>query len=113
MKNIKTYQKYFESVVNLTEPLSKAIYNLFEKFITKKISSDELIEELRYIEIEEMSMIENVTDESLWFKFSTDDSLATTINDLAKDLTDIKNASLRIEQIEYALLNKSLRVFFS
>lgn len=66
--------------------------------------------------------IENIGGEgaSLWFKFGADDTLATTIGDIARDLqlpSSHGNHKLMIENFDLVVnnmdANKELRVFYS
>ena len=60
----------------------------FNNFLQEDITLGQLIQELQ--KIESQIRRENFNG-SLWFKFSQDDSLATTIADLRQDLSDVRN----------------------
>ena len=60
------------------EYLKKPILNLFQSFLSGDISKKELISELYWIEID-LTDLDKIDDKGLWFKFSKDDTLATTI----------------------------------
>lgn len=62
--------------------------------------------------------VENNDDvyKSLWFRFSDDDTMATTINNIVADLTlppFSRNYKFLIERFEYAVENDSLKAFIS
>ena len=50
----------------------------------------------------------------MWFKFSQDDSLATTIEDLQKDLANSRNADFTKERMREAInLENELFIYYS
>ena len=61
------------------------IEELFFKFVTNKISLAEMISALKHLEISVQIKNEN-TEQGLWFKFGSKDTLCTTIDDLERDL---------------------------
>lgn len=71
MKNLIEYRYHIEE--------------LFFKFVTDKISLAEMISALKRLELTVQTKNEN-TEQGLWFKFGTQDTLCTTIDDLERDL---------------------------
>ena len=71
MKNLIQYRYHIEE--------------LFFKFVTDKISLVEMIEALKRLEVAVQTKYEN-TELGLWFKFGSQDTLCTTIDDLERDL---------------------------
>jgi len=79
-----------------------------------------LIEELKRIEQYHKGIIECTDDElGLWFKFGSDDTLATTIEDIEKDLnlpSNHGNHKLLIDKFLLAIDNNpetELMIYFS
>ena len=69
--------------------------------------------ELKQIEKRESVNNKN-EDKELWFKFGSDDCLATTIDELIGDLNGNVNKSFRQDQILSILgVNSELEVYFS
>ena len=73
------------------------VLSIFKKWHDKELSDSELINELNQFN-------SNFDDSDIWFRFFKHDTLATTINDIEKDLAD-NNRDYIIEQIETALEN--------
>ena len=95
------------------------VENLFFKFTKKQIDLDELITLLCMLEGEHR-LVENLPndDKGLWFKFSKDDTLATTISDIERTFThDTRNnQEFLLERMESVCgLNpdNELRIFYS
>jgi hypothetical protein len=95
------------------------VENLFFKFTKKQIDLDELITLLCMLEGEHR-LVENLPndDKGLWFKFSKDDTLATTISDIERTfMHDTKsNQEFLLERMGAVCgLNpdNELRIFYS
>jgi hypothetical protein len=95
------------------------VENLFFKFTKKQIDLDELITLLCMLEGEHR-LVENLPndDKGLWFKFSKNDTLATTISDIERTFThDTRNnQEFLLERMESVCgLNpdNELRIFYS
>lgn len=83
----------------------------FNSYIQEQITLGQLVQELRRVESQ---LKQNNSQGSLWFKFSQDDSLATTIPDLQKDLTDAKNREFTLERMREAInLENELFIYYS
>ena len=77
---------------------------------------ENLIKGLRRVETLARNENEGTVSGDLWFKFSSDDTLATTIRDIEKDLSfpSHNNYKFLIERIEGAIdLNGELFVYYS
>ena len=87
---------------------------LFNDYLQGHLDLEELIQKLRTIESLHKQNQKNIKSESiLWFKFSKDDSLTTTINDLQKDLSN-NNREFTLERIREALnVDQELSIYFS
>lgn len=86
----------------------------FYKFCTGQININEL--ENRLLDIEYNIGMKNINlTSNIWFKFSKDDTLCTTINDLIKDLNNPINKEYRIQQMYncYSLGGFDLEIYFS
>ncbi|WP_439882316.1 hypothetical protein ACSX1A_03945 [Pontibacter sp. MBLB2868] len=60
----------------------------FNLYLDNKIDLDELIERLRYVELQVQSEEEEESDRKVWFRFFEGDTLKTTIDEIEKDLRD-------------------------
>tara|TARA_R110002012_G_scaffold319733_2_gene541175 strand:+ start:199 stop:510 length:312 start_codon:yes stop_codon:yes gene_type:complete len=91
--------------------------NLFFEYLQNRLSKEQLIIELYNIEQYHKEQIggDELDGEDIWFKFSPDDTLATTIANLDMDLEDTSiNQKLFKEKIADAIsLNGELRIFYS
>ena len=84
---------------------------LFQGHITGNLTLDELITGLKVIET--MHRKSEQENGSLWFRFSSDDTLATTIEELEKDLSD-KNRDFTSERIRESIsLENELSIYYS
>lgn len=84
---------------------------LFNNYLQEHISLNQLIQELRRIEFQ-LSPKDN--DGLLWFKFSQDDTLASTIDDLQYDLANSRNAEFTKERMRDAInLENELFIYYS
>lgn len=84
---------------------------LFNNFLQDHISLDQLIQQLQKIESQ---LRQNSSQGSLWFKFSQDDSLATSIANLQKDLSDTNNREFTRERMREAInLENELFIYYS
>lgn len=89
---------------------SYAISNNFFIYLKGTISKDELIKRLREFEAHHKNAVK--TEGSLCFKFSEDDTLVTTIDDLDRDLSDAKNKEFTQERMREAIsLNGELLIY--
>ncbi|MBC5991409.1 hypothetical protein [Pontibacter cellulosilyticus] len=69
----------------------------FNNFLDNRINLDELIERLRYIELQVQSDDEDEeAGKTVWFRFFEGDTLRTTISELEKELSDPTHPSYRI-----------------
>ena len=83
----------------------------FNSYLQGHITLDQLIQQLQLVESQ---LRQDKTEASLWFKFSQDDSLATTIPDLQKDLSDAKNREFTLERMRDAInLENELFIYYS
>jgi|LakMenEpi03Aug12_release.lakeMendotaPanAssembly.Ray.scaffolds.fasta_scaffold713119_2 hypothetical protein len=100
MKNLIEYRFYCE--------------NLFFKFVKEQINISELENGLLNME-NNIGMKEVEPTKEIWFKFSKDDTLCTTINNLIKDLNNPTNKEFRIVQMTdcYSLGGNELEIYFS
>ena len=84
---------------------------LFNDYFNEHVSLEQLIHQLRQVEAQ---LRRSDFKGSLWFKFSQDDSLATTIADLQKDLSDVRNREFTLERMEEAInLENELFIYYS
>jgi len=89
-----------------------AVLNLFADFLAGKTTERKLKDELYLIEME-IANYNPLTGKSVWFKFSDDDTLATTIENLYQDLFS-KNEEFTRERMQFAIDNpKQLQIYFS
>ena len=85
MKNLIEYRYHIEE--------------LFFKFVTDKINLVEMIEALKRLEVAIQTKNEN-TEQGLWFKFGSKDTLCTTIADLERDLKpESKNYGFTFDRV--------------
>jgi len=83
----------------------------FNSYLQGHITLDQLIQQLQRIEAQ---LRQDKSQGSIWFKFSQDDSLATTIEDLQKDLSNAKNRELTLERMREAInLENELFIYYS
>jgi len=98
---MKTYEKYNPSVLNL-----------FADFLAGKTTERKLKDELYLIEME-IADYNPLTGKSVWFKFSDDDTLATTIENLYQDLFN-KNEEFTRERMQFVIDNpKQFKIHYS
>ena len=92
---MRNYKKYRSTVLNL-----------FADFLAGKIKDLYLIEM-------EIANYNPLTKKSVWFKFSDDDTLATTIENLYQDLFS-KNEEFTRERMQFAIDNpKQFKIHYS
>ncbi len=97
---MRNYKKYRSTVINL-----------FQSFLAEKINKKEFVSELYKIEME---LGGNEIDNDLWFRFSDDDTLITTVCNLDIDLEGSKNEKYVREQMQIAINNpKELKIYYS
>jgi arsenate reductase-like glutaredoxin family protein len=95
---------------NLTQYNHRASV-LFQNYLTHNLSLNELIKGLQ--KIENMHRLTVSEEGSLWFKFSIDDTLVTSIDDLQKDLSNA-NSEFTLERIgEGISLENELFIYYS
>lgn len=83
----------------------------FNSYLRGDIPLSQFVKQLKGIENQ---LQQEKVDGSLWFKFSEDDSLATTIADLQKDLSDAKNREFTLERMKEAIsLENELFIYYS
>lgn len=98
---------------------TKPYSNELKSFMNKDIDLENLILNLKELEIEHKVFVDDDIEDgrSIWFRFSPGDSLVTTIEDLRKHLnrnkTTASNYGFTLEQIELAIKNDSLEVYYS
>ena len=99
---------------NLIQYTSK-ISRLFASFLKDEITKVQLITELRIVEQYHKDLVQDKEGKDIWFKFSKDDNLVTTISDLDFDLiVGNKNRDYTIDQIKLAIsLQGELLIYFS
>lgn len=87
---------------------------LLNDYLQDRLELNELIQKLRAIEIEhKQNHNDRESEKTLWLKFSTDDSLVTTIDDLQKDLSN-HNREYTLERIREALnADQELFIYYS
>jgi hypothetical protein len=93
---------------------SHRISILFNDYLQGHLDLKDLIQKLRAIEpLHKQNQKDIKSDNMLWFKFSKDDSLVTTIDDLQKDLSS-HNREFTLERIREALnVDQELSVYYS
>ncbi len=83
----------------------------FNNYLQGHLSLEDLVDQLQRIESQ---LKQEKPEGGLWFKFSQDDSLATTISDLEKDLSDNKNREFTMERMREAInLDNELFIYYS
>jgi len=87
----------------VTNEIRNKTINLFRKYINDDITKSNLITELYNIEIE-LEYPKTFSEKDLWFKFTKDDTIATTITNLSINEHDI-NMNFYKEQIKQAISN--------
>lgn len=94
---------------NLTEQLSQKVTGLFQKYLGGKIDATLMVRKLNALKRPTKS------GKTLWFRFFTNDTGATTTNDLLNDLTTgfNTNGEYRRECMEIAVDTGSVAVYFS
>ena len=87
------------------------VLNLFADFLAGK-TTERKIKDLYLIEME-IANYNPLTKKSVWFKFSDDDTLATTIENLYQDLFS-KNEEFTRERMQFAIDNpKQFKIHYS
>ena len=89
------------------------VFNLFHEFLQND-NKDKLETELKVLEQYHKDLTRTKNKE-IWFKFSKDDTGATTISELISDLiVGNKNRNYRLEQMEESIsLDGELLIFYS
>lgn len=87
--------------------------DLFKKFVNGEYESlDEFIGDLRELEDQYIETFNSQNE--LWFKFSKDDTMATDINDLNRDLrSESPNHIFILYFVVSAVISDTLEVYFS
>ena len=89
------------------------VFNLFHEFLQND-NKDKLETELKVLEQYHKDLTRTKNKE-VWFKFSKDDTGATTISELISDLKiGSKNRNYRLKQLEESIsLDGELLIFYS
>jgi len=87
--------------------------DIFSDFHHKKITDEQLIKRLRAVENETRS-----GNQTIWFRFFKNDTAATTVRDIERDLNTLPNCYQNNrkyvhENIEIAVNENSLQINFS
>ena len=87
---------------------------LFNEYIQGQLELEEFIQKLRDMETKHREILnDNSSESGLWFKFSDDDTLATSIDDLEKDLAN-SNREFTLERMKEAIsTEQEFVVYFS
>ena len=87
---------------------------LFNHYLQGVVELDEFIQKLRIVEaLHRQNLNDNTSDNSMWFKFSDDDTLGTTIDDLERDLSNT-NRDFTLERMKEAInLERELFIHYS
>ncbi len=96
-----------------TAEQEQKLRGIFSDFHNKKIDNWQLIKRLRAVENKTRS-----GQKSIWFRFFKDDTLATTVNNIERDLNTLpncyqKNRDHMLENIQIAVEENSLQINFS
>jgi hypothetical protein len=84
---------------------------LFNDYFNEHVTLEQFIHQLKQVEAQ---LRQSDSKGSLWFQFSQDDSLATTIADLQKDLSDVRNREFTLERMKEAVnLENELFIYYS
>lgn len=93
--------------------LKPIILDLFQSFLNGEITSKKLINELYKLEIE-LTNLDSIGDEDIWFRFFKGDNLVTTIANLDMDIDCPTNKENVLESLKMAIDNsKDFQVNFS
>lgn len=85
---------------------------LFQSFLAGNLELDQLIMELSNIEDRHRQVTNTSGD--MWFKFSQDDTLITTIEDLNRDLSSSSNREFALERLRESIsLENELIIYYS
>lgn len=87
---------------------------LFNDYIQDQVSLDQFIHKLRMIQAWcKQTLDDQSTDKSIWFKFSADDTLVTTIDDLERDLLN-SNREFTLDRMREAInLEQEIFIHYS
>ncbi|TDN95319.1 hypothetical protein DET49_102205 [Salegentibacter sp. 24] len=87
---------------------------LFNEYLQNRVDLDEFIQKLRALENLYKQNLKSDTQENfMWFKFSEDDTLVTTIDDLERDLSN-SNRNFTLERMREAInLDNDLFIYYS
>ncbi len=87
---------------------------LFNEYLQNRLDLNEFIEKLRVVEKQyEQTLDFKNPENSIWFKFSDDDTLVTTIDDLKRDLSN-SNRNFTLERMREAInLDNELFIHYS
>jgi|GEM_PF-6799532 hypothetical protein len=93
---------------------SHRISILLNDYLQGHLNLEDLIQKLRAIEaLHKQTQKAIKSERTLWFRFSKDDSLVTTIDDLQKDLSN-HNREFTLERIREALnVDQELSIHYS
>ena len=87
---------------------------LFNEYLQNLLSLDDFIQKLRALEdLYKQNLKDDTQENSIWFKFSEDDTLVTTIDDLERDLSN-SNRNFTLERMREAInLDNELFIQYS
>ena len=96
-----------------TKEQETKIFEVFVNFYNQKINEDQFIKKLHAIENKY-----NTKTKGIWFRFFGNDTAATTVKNIERDLNTIKNCyqnnrQYMLENIEIAVTENSLQINFS
>ena len=96
-----------------TKEQETKLREIFSKFHKKEITEEQFIKRLRAVENETRS-----GQKSIWFRFFKNDTAATTVNNIERDLNTLPNCFQNNRQhmfecIEIAVNENSLQINFS
>ena len=102
MSNLVNHKKYKQTCLDL-----------FQNFLNNPTDKDSLINGLKAIETELSKG--RKTGKNLWFRFFKDDSLATTIQNIEKDLeyNHMSNYKHLVRCFQISIDIESLEIYFS
>lgn len=92
------------------------VLRLFSNFLKNKITLKVMIEGLKDVEDYHKEWVQEPRKtRAIWFRFYTDDTLATTIDEIYTDLKNPegKNYSSMIENLKIACKDTELEIYYS
>lgn len=96
-----------------TKEQETKIFEVFVNFYNKKLTEEQFIKKLYAIENKY-----NTKTKTVWFRFFSNDTAATSVRDIERDLNTLKNCfqnnrQYMLENIEIAVLENSLQINYS